>query len=261
MLSSETTGVSSLTTNVRVERRYYLIVKRLIDIVVASILLIMLSPLFLCIAIGIRLDSQGPAFFRQTRVSKNRRDHHRRSGNRPLLPGQADGRSHGDRRKQDLGGQPFALVKFRTMYHNADPEIHRYHVRKYIHNEMEKCDESTSPYKPKGDPRVTRLGRILRCTSLDEFPQLINILKGDMSLVGPRPALPYEVEEYQSWHRARLQTVPGLTGWWQVRGRGRVPFDEMVRMDLYYMEHSSLVLDFKILLLTPFAVISGKGAN
>lgn len=261
MLSSETTIVSSSIANARLERRYYLLAKRVIDIVLASILLIMLSPLFLCIAVSIRLDSPGSCLFKQTRVSKNRRYRYRRNANRSLLPGQVDRRSRGDRRKQDLGGEPFALFKFRTMYENADPEIHRSYAQKFIHNRVKRCNETTLPFKLKGDPRVTRFGQILRCTSLDELPQLINIVKGEMSLVGPRPALPYEVEVYQSWHRARLQAVPGLTGWWQVRGRGRVPFDEMVRMDLYYMEHSSLAFDFKILLLTPFAVISGKGAN
>jgi lipopolysaccharide/colanic/teichoic acid biosynthesis glycosyltransferase len=115
--------------------------------------------------------------------------------------------------------------------------------------------------KMAGDPRITRVGRLIRKTSLDELPQLFNVLRGEMSLVGPRPPLPYEVELYQDWHRRRLETLPGITGWWQVKGRNRVSFDEMVRMDLHYMERWSFWFDFHILLLTPWAVVSGRGAG
>lgn len=261
MLSPEATIVSTLTADSRPERRLYLLTKRLIDIALTSILLIVFSLLFAGIAVAIRLDSPGPFLFKQTRVSQNRRFHHRRSGNPSLRQGQAEARARGDRRQQDWGGKLFTLIKFRTMVHNADPEIHRSYVRQFIHDRAKQGSETAAPFKLHGDPRITRFGQILRRTSLDELPQLINVLRGEMSLVGPRPALPYEVAEYQTWHRARLQAIPGLTGWWQVRGRSCVPFDDMVRMDLYYVEHSSLALDFKILLLTPFAVVSGKGAN
>ena len=156
------------------------------------------------------------------------------------------------------------MYKFRTMCHSADPEIHRQYVQRFMQNQTPdglSLDGPNPPiFKLAQDPRVTRVGRLLRRTSLDELPQLINVLKGEMSLIGPRPALPYEVQEYQAWHKARLAALPGITGWWQVKGRSRVPFDEMVRMDIYYVEHRSLRLDLRILLLTPWAVISGEGA-
>ena len=144
---------------------------------------------------------------------------------------------------------------------NCDDTLHRAHVAKLIHENTTVSGGQPS-LKLAGDPRITGLGRLLRRTSLDELPQLFNVLKGDMSLVGPRPALPYEVALYKEWHRQRLLCVPGITGWWQVKGRCRVSFDEMVEMDIWYIEHRSLALDLKILfLLTPWAVISGKGAG
>ena len=156
------------------------------------------------------------------------------------------------------------MYKFRSMRCSADPAVHRQYVRSFIHNQAPGTgsgERTQQLFKLAHDARVTRLGHLLRRTSLDELPQLINVLKGDMSLVGPRPALPYEVEEYQEWHKARLAPMPGLTGWWQVHGRSRVSFDEMVRMDIYYSEHCSLSLDAQILLSTPWAVLSGKGAK
>jgi len=146
------------------------------------------------------------------------------------------------------------------MYVNADPEVHLQHMRDLILNDVAPTGARPS-LKMVGDCRITGLGRFLRRSSLDELPQFINILNGNMSLIGPRPALPYEVECYEEWQKHRLQAVPGLTGWWQVQGRCRVSFDEAVRMDIYYVEHLSLTLDLKILLLTPWAVISGKGAG
>ena len=118
-----------------------------------------------------------------------------------------------------------------------------------------------SSLKLAHDPRITRVGRVIRKLSIDELPQLVNVLRGEMSLVGPRPGLPYELAMYQEWQKRRLEALPGLTGWWQVKGRNRVSFDEMVRMDLYYMDHSSFWLDVRILLLTPWAALSGKGAG
>jgi lipopolysaccharide/colanic/teichoic acid biosynthesis glycosyltransferase len=144
------------------------------------------------------------------------------------------------------------------MYLNNDSEIHRQYVRNLI---AKKLDEGNGAFKIKNDPRVTRIGRILRKSSLDELPQFLNVLRGEMSLVGPRPPIPYEFEHYLLWHRRRvLETKPGITGEWQVYGRSRTTFDEMVRMDLRYIRKQSVSLDLKILLKTPLAVISGDGA-
>jgi len=218
----------SVSTN----RRTYFACKRVMDLVLAMMVLIITAPVMLLIALLIKLDSPGPVLFKQVRLGH--------------------------------GGRPFIFYKFRTMYHNADPEVHRRYVQSFIQNQLpNSCslDGSPSPvFKLTQDPRVTRVGRILRRTTLDELPQIFNVIKGEMSLVGPRPPLPYEVQEYQEWHKRRLATIPGITGWWQVRGRSRVPFDEMVRMDLDYISQQSLWLDFKILILTIPAVISGKGA-
>lgn len=192
----------------------------------------MTSPLLLLIALAIRLDSRGTVLLRQTRVGQH--------------------------------GRLFTCYKFRTMAQNADPELHRRYMRAFIHDCLPNRDEPTpsaAVFKLADDPRVTRVGRILRRTSLDELPQLLNVLRGDMSLVGPRPALPYEVEEYEAWHRARLGVAPGITGWWQVYGRSRVSFEQMVTMDLHYIARQSLALDIKLLLLTVPAVVLRKGAR
>jgi lipopolysaccharide/colanic/teichoic acid biosynthesis glycosyltransferase len=158
--------------------------------------------------------------------------------------------------------KPFMMLKFRTMHVNNDHAIHREFVSSFIKSgDRTAAAGKTSLFKIVKDPRVTPLGRLLRRTSLDELPQLWNVLRGDMSLVGPRPPLAYEVEQYQWWHRRRvLEAKPGLTGLWQVTGRSRTTFDEMVRLDLRYARTYSAWTDFKILLATPRAVISGKGA-
>jgi lipopolysaccharide/colanic/teichoic acid biosynthesis glycosyltransferase len=204
-----------------------------VDASIALTALLLLLPWLLAIAFAIKLDSDGPVLFRQCRVGY-------------------------DRRRRRV--REFTIYKFRTMRQDADGAVHRAHMRDIIHNKVAPSAHRPS-LKMTNDRRVTRVGRILRATSLDELPQLINVLLGNMSLVGPRPALPYEVELYEEWHRRRLQAPPGITGWWQVMGRNRVSFDDMVRMDLYYVEHRSLSLDFKILFLTPRAVLSGKGAG
>jgi lipopolysaccharide/colanic/teichoic acid biosynthesis glycosyltransferase len=207
--------------------------KRSLDIVGAIAALLLLAPLMLVIAMAVAVTSSGPVIFRQVRLGKR--------------------------------GIPFSFYKFRSMHCNADDQIHREYVGKLIAGDLEGINrgEPTKPlYKMKDDPRVTRVGRLIRKTSMDELPQLFNVLKGDMSLVGPRPPLPYEAEKYQSWHLRRvLELKPGITGLWQVNGRSKTSFDDMVRMDLRYTRTCSLALDLKILLKTVKVVLRGDGAN
>jgi exopolysaccharide biosynthesis polyprenyl glycosylphosphotransferase len=200
--------------------------KRAVDIAVALAGLVAVSPLLLLIALLIKLTSPGPVFFRQKRVGRF--------------------------------GREFVFLKFRSMVVNNDPSIHQKYMRDLIAGKAATAD---GLFK-LNDPRVTRIGRFLRKSSLDELPQLINVLKGEMSLVGPRPPIPYETEDYKLWHQRRIQQVkPGITGLWQVEGRSRTTFDDMVRLDLHYIEHQSFWLDFKILLKTPLAVLAGSGAR
>ncbi len=215
------------------EDRLYLRLKRLMDLFIGGVAFVVLSPIMALIALAIKLDSRGPVLFVQERVGYDPRT-----------------------------GQPrvIRVYKFRTMRYRADESVHRDYVTGLIKNKTRHVHGQGS-LKMARDPRITRAGGILRKTSLDELPQLINVLMGNMSLIGPRPALPYEVAAYDEWHRGRLQALPGMTGWWQVRGRNRVSFDEMVCMDLYYIQHRSLALDLKILVLTPFAVLSTQGAG
>ena len=256
---------SPIIVTVRGRRRFYLIGKRLFDLVVSLALIVVLSPLFAIIAIWIKLDSAGPAIFRQTRAGQDHRSKERRRHRPSQASDSGERRARPDRRATNLGGKPFTFYKFRTMYVDADPEIHRRFMRSLIQSHPQSPQDATQPseipYKINRDPRVTRVGRILRKTSLDELPQLFNVLIGEMSLVGPRPPILYELENYHDWHKVRLKVLPGMTGLWQVQGRSFVPFDEMVRLDLYYIEHMSFWLDLKILLLTPMAVIGGKGAT
>src|SRR5262245_15378262 len=207
--------------------------KRSLDIVGAIAALLLLSPLMLVVALVVALTSRGPIIFKQVRLGKK--------------------------------GVPFNFYKFRSMHCKADDQIHREYVAKLIAGEVEGLNqgEATKPlYKMKDDPRITPVGRILRRTSIDELPQLFNVLRGDLSLVGPRPPLPYEAEKYQSWHlRRTLEIKPGITGLWQVNGRSKTSFDDMVRMDLQYVRTCSLALDLKILVKTVKAVLDGAGAN
>ncbi len=194
--------------------------KRLVDIAVSATLLTVLSPLLLLCAILIKLTSRGKVFY--------------------ICP------------RAGIGGVPFNFYKFRTMHKDASKRLHEFiGANKHKDGPI---------YKNPNDPRVTRLGRILRGLSIDELPQLFNVLKGDMTLVGPRPPLMSEVAEYEPWQMRRLEVTGGLTCLWQVRGRSNIPFVDWMRMDIEYIQNRSLALDFKLLLLTPGAVLSRRGA-
>lgn len=212
-------------------KKQLLVVKRVLDIVGSSVALILSAPLFLLIALVVKVTSKGPVFFKQERLGQF--------------------------------GKTFTCLKFRSMKVNNDLRIHREFMKGVINGTHDGItDDGSMPvFKMKDDPRITRIGRIIRRTSLDELPQFLNILRGEMSLVGPRPPLAYEYEEYDIWHRRRvLEVKPGLTGLWQVRGRSHVRFDDMVRLDLQYARDWSLWLDVQILLKTPRAVVLGDGA-
>jgi lipopolysaccharide/colanic/teichoic acid biosynthesis glycosyltransferase len=222
------------------ENNRYFTVKRSLDVLVAGLLLILLLPLIVIIAVLIMLDSPGPIFFTQERV-----------GAKP----------------QWLGKQAiwiirnFTMYKFRSMVQNADPAVHEAYIRDFVEGRARPLPNTDGKFKLTNDPRVTRIGRFLRKFSLDELPQLLNVLKGDMSLVGPRPVPPYEVACYGNGHHKRLAALPGITGYWQIKGRCRVTFEEMIRMDLEYIRNASLWFDLKILLLTVPAVLSRRGAE
>lgn len=205
------------------------ILKRTFDLVVSALSIILLLPFWLLIALLIKLDSKGPVFYTQERVG--------------------------------MDGRLFLLYKFRTMVANADSELHREYQRAFIAGRAEANlgNDQKPTYKLFADPRITRVGKFLRKTSLDEVPQLLNVLLGDMSVVGPRPPIPYEVEAYELWHRKRLDMKPGVTGLWQVSGRNRLTFEEMVRLDLFYIENWSLLLDLKIILRTGFVMLGREG--
>ena len=220
-------------TRRNVSQQGSLLIKRVIDIVGSIAGLILFSPFFLTISILTKLTSKGPVLFRQERIG--------------------------------LYGRKFTFLKFRSMTVNNDPRIHQEYVKNLIHGNGgengRNNPEQAKVYKITNDPRVTPIGRFLRKTSLDELPQFINVLKGEMSLVGPRPPIPYEMDNYDLWHRRRvLEIKPGITGLWQVKGRSSTTFDEMVRLDLRYTRERSFWLDLVILFRTPWAVFNGKGA-
>ena len=199
--------------------RKYLFYKRMLDVALSFLGLIVLSPLFIVVAITIKIDSRGPIIFVTKRVGK--------------------------------GGKEFLFYKFRSMISGAD------RLRDSLHH----LSETTGPiFKIKEDPRITKVGRFLRHTSMDELPQLFNVLKGDMSLVGPRPPLPEEVREYTPHQKKRLSVVPGITCLWQISGRSNISFYEWIELDIYYIENRSFLLDLKILIRTIPVVISGEGA-
>jgi lipopolysaccharide/colanic/teichoic acid biosynthesis glycosyltransferase len=210
--------------------RTYPALKRPFDLVVAGLLLAVLSPLLLVIALLVCLTSRGPILFRQERVGE--------------------------------GGRRFRMLKFRSMSADAPTDPHRDYAVAYIQGlAPQLASEQGLLYKLASDPRVTPVGRILRKLSLDELPQLWNVVRGEMSLVGPRPPLPYEVELYQPAHRARLEATPGMTGLWQVSGRNRTTFEEMVALDLEYIERCSLAFDLRILARTIPVVLFGDGGR
>jgi exopolysaccharide biosynthesis polyprenyl glycosylphosphotransferase len=205
-------------------------VKRVFDLSVTLLAAILLLPLYLVIAVLVKRSSPGPVLYVQERLGRN--------------------------------GRPFKFYKFRSMRHDADDTIHRQFAAMFINGDQDGCrarNGGKALFKLERDPRVTAIGHWLRRTSLDELPQLLNIIKGEMSLVGPRPPVNYEIENYQPWHLERLKVTPGLTGLWQVTGRSQVSFDEMVHLDLHYINHWSLLLDLKIILRTVPVVFRGTG--
>ena len=245
-----------------VDRRSYYAIKRFVDFTVSLLLLILLSPLMLVIALLIFIYSPGPIFFIQERVGAKRQ--------------YINGRLHWKK-------VPFYCYKFRTMKLNADPAIHQAYVKALIENDQSQMnalqnaptvphnplsqaeltamqDAPTIPRKLVNDSRIIGPGKLLRKLSLDELPQLWNVLLGDMSLVGPRPAIPYEVEMFKPWHLQRLKAQPGITGLQQVTARCSIDFDQQIKLDIQYIENQSIWLDLKIILKTPFAMISTKGA-
>ncbi len=217
------------TAQVSDQPRALNVLRRCFDLVVSLALILLLSPLLIGVALAVRLDSHGPAFFRQRRVGHRERE--------------------------------FTLFKFRSMRVDADPRGHQEYVTALIKGESASQEAGRENlYKLAVDNRITPVGRWIRRWSLDELPQLFNVVKGDMTLVGPRPAIAYEVSEYPSWYRERFSVKPGLTGYWQVSGRSERTYEEMVRLDIEYVERRSLALDLLILLKTPWVVLSRKGA-
>ena len=209
-----------------------LAVKRFIDVVGSGAALVFLSPVYIAIGLAIKASSKGPVLFKQERLGQY--------------------------------GKPFTVLKFRSMRTDSDPKIHQQYVEQFIAGQVDgSSSHAARPvFKIQKDPRVTSIGRFIRKTSLDELPQFWNVLCGEMSLVGPRPAIAYEFRAYEAWHRRRvLEIKPGITGLWQVTGRSRTRFDDMVRLDLKYARAWSIWLDLKILAQTPGAVINGEGAH
>jgi lipopolysaccharide/colanic/teichoic acid biosynthesis glycosyltransferase len=204
----------------------FLRAKRLLDILFTLLILLPLCMLMLIVTVFIRLDSKGPAFFRQRRVG--------------------------------LNGKEFDMFKFRSMHVNSNDSVHREAIKQYMNGEALNGN-GNNPYKLVDDPRVTRVGRFMRKLSIDELPQFINVLRGEMTLVGPRPPLPYEVEGYSLRDELRLHGKPGLTGTWQVYGRSRVTFHEMVEMDIAYLQQQSTWQDLKLIALTVPVMLRGHG--
>ena len=235
-------AVKSPASAGRADDGRYLAAKRVLDVVIGTLALLLLAPLFVLIALAILIDSGRPVFFLQDRIGAHRR------------------RREDGRRRWEL--RTFRMVKFRTMVADADTSpLHRDFIRAYVAGDEAAFMDDPAPFKLTRDPRVTRVGRVLRATSLDELPQLLNVLAGTMSLVGPRPVPAYEVEMYEPHHLLRLAGPPGLTGLWQVEGRGVVTFEQMVWMDVEYLRAQSLWLDVRLLVRTLPCAFTGRGAR
>src|SRR5688572_21949468 len=213
---------------VKVYRPFYHIVNRIFEIIICLLSFPFLLPVFFGLALAIRWESPGPVFFVQERIGK--------------------------------GGRRFNIIKFRTMYHNIDDSHHRTFMKAYVNGKIE-CEGAERLFKPFSKNQVTPIGRLLRKTSLDELPQLINVFKGEMSFVGPRPNVPWEVEVYKGWHVERLEVIPGITGLAQIRGRSSLSFDEIVKADIEYIKKQGLWFDMKILWWTFLVALFGKGAQ
>jgi lipopolysaccharide/colanic/teichoic acid biosynthesis glycosyltransferase len=221
------TRASSLIVPIAPTPLGYRVTKRSLDLVSSVVCLLLTSPVLAVVAVAVKLESPGPVLFRQERLG--------------------------------LGGRPFTLYKFRSMFSSAEQGRHREHVRELIRGDASQAQPADEVWLPiVADPRVTRLGAFLRRTHLDELPQLINIARGEMSLVGPRPPIPYEVEVYQPWHLRRLSVVPGLTGLWQATAWGRLSFDEGVALDLAYVDRRSFGLDLRLIGRTLWQIVTGR---
>lgn len=227
-------------------RPIYFLMKRVLDVTLASLALLLIWPLMLALMFFVKLDSPGSAFFAQKRVGVRRRH--------------LNGNVYWERTH-------FTCYKFRSMRIDADQNLHRKFVEAYIAGDdarmasVQPDKNGKTKYKLNGDPRITKMGNFLRKTSLDELPQLWNVLNGELSLVGPRPAIPYELENYSSWHMRRFEAIQGMTGLWQVKGRGELGFNDMVELDVEYTEKQSFWMDLKILLGTIPAVLLNRGAQ
>jgi lipopolysaccharide/colanic/teichoic acid biosynthesis glycosyltransferase len=225
-VTADTTTAAELTAPATRPGLAQSVARRTLDIAIAAVVLLLMAPVIAVVALTFRLSSPGPVFFRQRRLGR--------------------------------GMRPFTVLKFRTMRADADSALHRDYVRSLIGTDAPE-NPPDNLYKLVVDPRVTRVGRVLRSWSLDEVPQLWNVLRGDMSLVGPRPVIEYEVEQYPDWYLRRFAVKPGMTGLWQVSGRNERTYEEMVRFDVEYAERRSLWLDLRILARTAIVVMRRQG--
>lgn len=207
----------------------YFSLKRLLDITISLNLLFLCMPLMVLIALAIKIQSPGPIIYKQIRIGKN--------------------------------GRPFPMFKFRSMYESNNTAVHKKYAQRLIRENLSPQDIGSHSLKMNGDKRITPIGQIIRSLSLDELPQFFNVLRGEMSIVGPRPPMPYEYELFADWHKKRQTVLPGITGLWQVAARNHVSFDEMVRLDLFYIDHMGLLFDLDIMLRTPFVMLQGKGGG
>ncbi len=227
-IGREPPAASTAPAEVVVPNRY-LPFKRALDVLFSLALIILFSPVMLIISLGILLASSGPVLHRQMRIGKD--------------------------------GKPFRMLKFRSMQMQNNPDLHRQYVQKLIKENTQPRGLGKANLKMSGDPRITGIGKYLRRFGLDELPQFFNVLKGEMSIVGPRPPMPYEYEVYTDWHKQRMKVLPGITGTWQVLAHNTVAFDEMVKIDLEYVQNMNLWTDVKIMLLTPVEMVLGKGGG